>query len=139
MSANTTARRTASTRSAKVAAAKSAEAEATPVAAPAAAAPATPAKVYPKADVAAKAPTDLHKNMAKWLEETTGYAPDLKTVQLVCSMRMEFQASEANQADLAQRRAAAIAKQEERVAKAKAAAAKAVERANKLAKAAKAK
>lgn len=142
MSANTTtARRTSSTtRAAKVAAAKQAEVQATEAKKEVAAAETAVAetKVYPKADVAAKAPTDLHKNMAKWLLETTGYEPDLKTVQLVCSMRMEFQASDANQADLAARRAAAIKKQEERVAKAKAAAAKAVERAEKLAKQAKA-
>jgi hypothetical protein len=137
-----TATRTArSTRSTKIAAAaEAAKVEATEAQTEVAAAETAvvETKKFPKADVAAKAPTDLHKNMAKWLEETTGYAPDLKTVQLVCSMRMEFQASEANQSDLAQRRAAAIAKQEARVAKAKEAAAKAVARAEKLAKAAKA-
>ncbi len=105
---------------------------------PAAPAPvAAPAKSFPKAAVAAKAPSDLHKNMAKWLEETTGAVVDLKTVQLVCSLRMEFQASEANQSDLAARRAKSAAKAEERVAKAQAAANKAVERAAKLAAAAK--
>lgn len=141
MSANTTAARPArrtNTRAAKSAAAESLAANTAAQDAPVVEETTVETKVYPKADVAAKAPTDLHKNMAKWLLETTGYEPDLKTVQLVCSMRMEFQASDANQADLAARRAAAIKKQEERVAKAKAAAAKAVERAEKLAKQAKA-
>lgn len=113
------------TRSAAVRSTRSAKAaQATP-------APAAPvaAVVYPKAAVAAKAPSDLHKNMAKWLEETTGQVVDLKTVQLVCSLRMEFQASEANQSDLAIRKAAAAKKQTDRVTKAIAAAEKAAKRA----------
>lgn len=63
-------------------------------------------------DRAAHEPTDLHKNFAEWLKVNTGVDVDLKTVQLACSMRMDFQRSEDNQADLAARKAAAAAKAE---------------------------
>lgn len=52
-------------------------------------------------------PSPLHESMAAWLEETTGYKPDLKTVQLVASLRIKYQRSEQNQEDLAARRKAA--------------------------------
>lgn len=83
------------------------------------------AQALPNKAVADKAPSKLHENMAKWLEETTGVKPDLKTVQLVCSLRMEFQASDVNQADLAARREAAAKKLQDRVANAQKAAEKA--------------
>ncbi|MFI0143840.1 hypothetical protein [Streptomyces globisporus] len=66
---------------------------------------------------AASEPTELHKNFAEWLEIQTGIKPDLKTVQLVCSMRMDFQRSEENQKHLADRKKAAA----DKAAKAKAA------------------
>ncbi|MFJ9551471.1 hypothetical protein [Streptomyces erythrochromogenes] len=59
---------------------------------------------------AASEPTDLHKAFAHWIEMETGVKPDLKTVQLVCSLRMDFQKSETNQADLAKRKKAAADK-----------------------------
>lgn len=78
----------------------------------------------PKAtDFAARAasePTDLHKAFAEWIEANTGVKPDLKTVQIVCSMRMDFQKSAENQKTLEARRAEAAAKKAERDAKAKA-------------------
>jgi hypothetical protein len=63
-------------------------------------------------DRAAHEPTDLHRNFAKWLKDNTGVDVDLKTVQLACAMRMDFQRSEDNQADLAARKAAAANKAE---------------------------
>ncbi|MFE3516669.1 hypothetical protein [Streptomyces sp. NPDC059166] len=66
---------------------------------------------------AASEPTELHKNFAEWLFVQTGVKPDLKTVQLVCSMRMDFQRSEENQKHLADRKKAAA----DKAAKAKAA------------------
>ncbi len=74
----------------------------------------------PHAKVVDREPTQLHKNFAAFIEEQTGYAPDLKTVQIATVLRMPFQRSEANQADLAARRKAA----EERVANREANAAK---------------
>lgn len=59
---------------------------------------------------AAVAPTALHESFAKWLTEQTGIEVDLKTVQLVTVLRMDFQASEVNQKDLAARKANAEAK-----------------------------
>lgn len=35
-------------------------------------------------------PSEMHKLLANWIEEQTGYEPDLKTVQLVSTMRNEF-------------------------------------------------
>lgn len=63
-------------------------------------------------DRAANEPTELHKNFAEWLKANTGVEVDLKTVQLACSMRMDFQRSEDNQKDLAARKAAAAEKAE---------------------------
>jgi hypothetical protein len=60
--------------------------------------------------LAAKAPTQLHKDFAEWIFIQTGVRPDLKTVQLVTVLRMDFQASPENQAKLAERKAAAAAK-----------------------------
>lgn len=60
--------------------------------------------------LAAKDPSTLHENFAAWLEEQTGYKVDLKTVQLVASLRHDFQRSDANQKDLAKRRAEAAKK-----------------------------
>ncbi|MGO4428964.1 hypothetical protein AB4Z54_62105, partial [Streptomyces sp. MCAF7] len=62
------------------------------------------------AERAQSEPTDLHKNFAEWIKEQTGYEPDLKTVQIVCAMRMDFQRSEENQADLKARKQAAAKK-----------------------------
>lgn len=59
---------------------------------------------------AAATPTALHESFAKWLTEQTGVEVDLKTVQLACVFRMEFQASPENQADLKARKEAAAAK-----------------------------
>lgn len=76
------------------------------------------------AERAATEPTELHKNFKAWLEEHTGVEVDLKTVQLACSMRMDFQKSEENQADLKARKQAAAEKaakaKAEKIAKAKA-------------------
>lgn len=65
------------------------------------------------AERAAAEPTELHKAFAKWIEEKTGYTPDLKTVQLVTTMRMDFQKSEENQTALKDRKAEAAKKAEE--------------------------
>jgi hypothetical protein len=68
---------------------------------------------------AAAQPTELHVRFAKWLETNCNIDNiDLKSVQLACSLRMDFQASEDNQQALAARRSEAANKQ------AKAAAAK---------------
>lgn len=69
---------------------------------------------------AASEPTELHKNFAEWIKEQTGYEPDLKTVQIVCAMRMDFQRSEENQTHLADRKAAAEAKRKKQAAEKKA-------------------
>ena len=55
----------------------------------------------------AKTPSELHVNMAKWIEDQVGYTPDLKTVQIVCALRHTFQRSEANQNHLQNRRTSA--------------------------------
>lgn len=69
--------------------------------------------------VADREPSQLHKNMAEWLTNTTGYQDvDLKTVQLVASLRSKFQRSDMNQADLAARREAAEAALAERAKRA---------------------
>lgn len=68
------------------------------------------------AERAQSEPTELHKNFAAWIEEQTGIKPDLKTVQIVCSMRMDFQRSEENQTDLAKRKAEAAAKRKKQAA-----------------------
>lgn len=65
------------------------------------------------AERAAAEPTELHKAFAKWIEEKTGVTPDLKTVQLAVTMRMDFQSSEENQKALAERKAEAAKKAEE--------------------------
>jgi hypothetical protein len=102
---------------------------------------ATPAAALPKAELdailatAANQPSQLHKNMVAWLA-AAGQEVDLRTVQLVCSLRMDFQASEMNQNDLKARKAAAAQKQLDRVAKAQERADKAVAAAKKLAAAA---
>lgn len=62
-------------------------------------------------------PTELHKAFAKWIEEKTGVTPDLKTVQLAVTMRMDFQSSEENQKALADRKAEAAKKAEDAKAK----------------------
>lgn len=63
---------------------------------------------------AASEPTDLHKAFAAWIEEQTGIKPDLKTVQIVCSMRMDFQKSEDNQKALKAKRAKVAAEKAKR-------------------------
>ncbi|MER7731936.1 hypothetical protein ABTX80_13740 [Streptomyces erythrochromogenes] len=65
---------------------------------------------------AASEPTDLHKAFAEWLFIQTGIKPDLKTVQLTCAFRMDFQKSEENQKDLKARKAAALAKKQKAAA-----------------------
>ncbi|WP_333745907.1 hypothetical protein [Streptomyces sp. IBSBF 2950] len=65
-------------------------------------------------------PTQLHQDFAAWIEAKTGIKPDLKTVQLACIFRMEFQASEENQKSLAERKAAAERKRKEQAAAKKA-------------------
>jgi len=73
------------------------------------------------AERAASAPTELHERFAKWILEQTGVEADLKTVQLAVAFRMDFQASDDNQAALKAKKDAAAAKEAERVAKRKAA------------------
>lgn len=46
--------------------------------------------------LAEKDPTDLHEDMAAWIEEITGIEADLKTVQAVCVLRMVYQRSDRN-------------------------------------------
>ena len=65
---------------------------------------------------ATSAPTELHKRFAEWLEIETGVKVDLKTVQLVCSMRMDYQKSEANQSHLQERKQKAAADKKARAA-----------------------
>lgn len=48
--------------------------------------------------LAEKDPTDLHVDMAAWLEEVAGIKADLKTVQAVCVLRMVYQRSDRNKA-----------------------------------------
>ncbi|HSR50796.1 MAG TPA: hypothetical protein VLV83_08200 [Acidobacteriota bacterium] len=67
---------------------------------------------------AAAEPTDLHREFAAWIEEKTGQKVDLKSIQLACTLRMEFQASPENQSSLKDRKAAA-AKRKADAAKAK--------------------
>lgn len=70
--------------------------------------------------LAAKAPTQLHEDFAQWLYIQTGVKVDLKTVQLVTTLRMDFQASPENQAKLAERKANAAAAKKASAAKKKA-------------------
>jgi hypothetical protein len=72
------------------------------------------------AERAATEPTELHKRFADWLKAQTGVDVDLKTVQLVTTMRMDFQRSEDNQTALADRKAQAAKAEADRVAKRKA-------------------
>lgn len=44
-----------------------------------------------------KEPTALQKAYAEWLEETTGYKPDLRTLYLTIALRTTFRKSEENQ------------------------------------------
>ncbi|WP_327698858.1 hypothetical protein [Streptomyces sp. NBC_00459] len=69
---------------------------------------------------AAAAPTELHKRFAEWIEIETGFKPDMKSVQLACALRMDFQRSDENQSSLADRKAAAAAKAVARKAEKKA-------------------
>lgn len=70
--------------------------------------------------IAAKAPTQLHEEFAHWLYIQTGVKVDLKTVQLVTSLRMDFQASPENQKSLADRKAKAAAAKKASAARKKA-------------------
>ncbi|QKV96717.1 hypothetical protein HUT19_37635 [Streptomyces sp. NA02950] len=72
------------------------------------------AKTY--AERAAAEETQLHRDFADWIEEKTGQKVDLKSVQLACIFRMEFQRSEENQTALADKRAAAEAAKKQRAA-----------------------
>lgn len=69
------------------------------------------------AERAASEPTDLQKRFAEWIEKETGIKPDLKTVQLAVSLRMDFQRSDANQSSLSERKAEAAKKEAARKAK----------------------
>ena len=52
-----------------------------------------------------KDPTELHERFADWLVEKTGYEDvDLKSVQLACALRIDFQRSPENQEALAEKR-----------------------------------
>jgi hypothetical protein len=122
MSTTTTARRTSnrkSTATPKPAAPKQVEAKVAKVEAPKA-----DAKDF--AALAAKDATELHKQFLVWAKEQTGLDLDLKSVQLAFSFRHDFQRSEANQADLANRRAEAEAAKAAKQAKKAAAAKKAL-------------
>lgn len=70
--------------------------------------------------IAAKAPTQLHEDFAHWIFIQTGVKVDLKTVQLVSVLRMDFQASPENQANLAERKAKAAAAKKASAARKKA-------------------
>lgn len=72
------------------------------------------------ADRAATDPTALHKAFAEWIKANTGYDADLKTVQIVCAMRMDFQRSEENQGSLKARKEEAAKAKAEAAAKKKA-------------------
>jgi hypothetical protein len=76
--------------------------------------------VLSEAAIMDREPTDLHKNFVQWIEEETGYKADLKSVQIAASLRIKFQRSELNQADLAARKersaAELIARQERKAA-----------------------
>jgi hypothetical protein len=62
-----------------------------------------------------KDPTDLHRRFAEWIITEVGYdRVDIKTVQLACALRIEFQRSEANQAALDERRRNAATKKSKR-------------------------
>jgi len=69
------------------------------------------------AERAAAEPTELHKQFAAWIEAQTGIKPDLKTVQLVTTLRMDFQKSDENQAALKERKVAAEKKAAEALAR----------------------
>lgn len=71
-------------------------------------------------DRAAAAPTALHKEFAQWIYEQTGVRVDEKAVQLVTTLRHDFQRSETNQKSLAQRKADAAAKRKKAAADKKA-------------------
>ncbi|AVP41423.1 hypothetical protein SEA_YARA_89 [Streptomyces phage Yara] len=72
------------------------------------------------AERAAAAPTDLHLRFQQWLKAETGIDADLKTIQLAVIFRMDFQASPANQAVLADRKAKAAADKKASAARKKA-------------------
>lgn len=98
--------------------------------APKAAKPAAPkadeAKSKDFAALAKNDPTELHQAFVVWVKEQTGVDVDPKSVQLAFAFRHDFQRSDANQADLAKRRAEAEAAKVAKDAKRKAAAAKAL-------------
>jgi len=55
-----------------------------------------------------KDPSDLHERFAEWIADKTGYEDvDVKSVQMACALRIEFQKSPENQEVLAEKRAAA--------------------------------
>lgn len=80
-----------------------------------------------EAAIVDREPTALHKNFAQWIEDETGYKPDLKSVQIAASLRIKFQRSDMNQKDLAERKERAAAEVTARLARREAAAAKALE------------
>lgn len=49
-------------------------------------------------------PTELQTAFANWIEKETGYAPDIKSIQLGAVLRGTFQKSEENQARIAARK-----------------------------------
>lgn len=76
-----------------------------------------------------KAPSELHQNMKAWLEAAGATNVDLETVKLVCSLRHNFQRSEANQTHLESRRTAAQDKAAAQIAAAESRAKKAADKA----------
>lgn len=72
------------------------------------------------AERAAVAPTELHLRFQQWIKAETGIDADLETIKLAVIFRMDFQASPANQAVLADRKAKAAADKKASAAKRKA-------------------
>lgn len=73
-----------------------------------------------------KEPTELQVRFGQWIQEKTGYEPDMDTLKLAVFLRIPFQASPENQAVLEEKRKkneAKAAKRAARAAEAEAAAA----------------
>ncbi|QKY78610.1 hypothetical protein SEA_DRYAD_72 [Streptomyces phage Dryad] len=62
-----------------------------------------------------KDPSVLHERFAEWIADKTGYEDvDVKSVQMACALRIEFQKSPENQEVLAERRADSEKREAER-------------------------
>ena len=81
-------------------------------------------KEYPLAHLLEKDPTPVMENFADWIEDQTGYEVDRRSVALAGTLRMVFQKSPENQADLEERRQAAEDKKAARLERQEARAAK---------------